>query len=135
MPGGMTEGMTGLPWPTFDGRLPIPHGRGGPTRPNPSGFWFLIERGSVVYTLHRRPGPVTQPALHALKLWSEHAVARRQRPSTLVYAEPVSKEEPSEGLKLIETRVQQLRLFYPFVHDVGPDTSKTANRQLKLVHR
>ncbi|HSO52265.1 MAG TPA: hypothetical protein VL330_05860, partial [Actinomycetes bacterium] len=65
-----------------------------------SGFWFLIERGTVVYALHRRLGPVTQPALHALKSWSEHAVARRQRPSTLDYAESVSKEEPSEVLKL-----------------------------------
>src|SRR5215216_7684554 len=81
--------------------------------PNPLGFWFLIERGPVVYTLHRRLGPVTQPALHALKSWSEHAVARRQRPSTLDDAEPVSKEEPSEGLKLVETRVQQLRLLDP----------------------
>jgi hypothetical protein len=99
--------MTGLPWPTFDGRLPIPHGRSGPTRPNPSGFWFLIERGAVVYTLHRRPGPVTQPALHALKLWSEHAVARRQRPSTLVYAEPVSS--PRRSPKGMETTDSHLR--------------------------
>jgi len=47
----------------------------------------------------------------------------------------MSKEEPSEGLKLVETRVQQLRLLHPLVHDVGSETSKTANRQLKLVQR
>ena len=96
----------------------------------------LEPQRAVVYALLRRPGPITQPALHdALKPRSEHAVARRQRPSTLDSTEPVSKQKPSESLKLVETRVQQLRLLHPLVHDVGSETSKTANRQLKLVQR
>jgi hypothetical protein len=49
--------------------------------------------------------------------------------------EPVSKRKPSESLKLVETRVQQLRSLHRLVHDVGSETSKTANRQLKLVQR
>jgi ABC transporter len=93
------------------------------------------QRGAVVYTLHRRLGPITQPALHALKSWSKHAFARHQRPSTLGYAKPFSKEKPNEGLKLVETRVQQLRLLHPLVHDVGSETSKTANGQLQLIQR
>jgi hypothetical protein len=47
----------------------------------------------------------------------------------------VSKEKPSEGLKLVETRVQQLRLLDPLVHHLGSETSKTANGQLKLIQR
>jgi hypothetical protein len=101
----------------------------------PLRFWFLIEWGAVVNTLHRRLGPVTQPPLYALKSWSKHAFARLQWPSTLGYAKPVSKEEPSEGLKLVETRVQQLRLLHPPVHDVGSETSKTANGHRKLIQR
>ena len=99
----------------------------------PLRFWFLIEWGAVVNTLHRRLGPVTQPALHALKSWSKHAFARLQWPSTLGYAKPVSKEKPSEGLKLVEPRVQQLRLLHPPVYDVGSETSKTANGHRKLI--
>src|SRR5215211_381731 len=130
----MTEGMTALLWPDHRRPLPIPLGRSRPCD-QPSRFWFLIERGPVVYPLHRRLGPVTQPALHALKSWSRHAVARLQWPSTLGYVKPVSKEKPSEGLKLVETRVQQLRLLDPLVHHLGSETSKTANRQRKLIQR